>query len=291
METNKKKNGLLYIEEHLSCRNYMTTIETGFKYLELDKGTEIKENNVYKNCLLFFLEGEFTINCNQYRNRLFHMGEMLLIPQSSQLKITTETDVKLLSLFFDTFGTNCDKLTLQSLSDICKKITYNFEPVKIKYPLTSFLDILIHCIRNKMNCFHLHDLMQKEFFLLLRGFYDKEKIAVLFFPIVGKDMDFKSFIIQNYDKVNDVEQLILLSNLGRSSFFVKFSKVFGMTAKQWILKQKDQRILTKLTEPGINIKNVIEELGFDSQAYFNRYCRKHFGCTPKELIKRCQNDY
>ena len=37
MESKLMKSELLYIEEHLSCRNYMTTIETGFKYLEFDK--------------------------------------------------------------------------------------------------------------------------------------------------------------------------------------------------------------------------------------------------------------
>ncbi len=41
-----------------------------------------------------------------------------------------------------------------------------------------------------------------------------------------------------------------------------------MTAKQWMLKQRNQLILKKLTEPGVCIKDVIEELGFESQGYF-----------------------
>ena len=43
MESKLMKSELLYIEEHLSCQNYMTTIETGFKYLEFDKNTELQE--------------------------------------------------------------------------------------------------------------------------------------------------------------------------------------------------------------------------------------------------------
>ena len=54
------KSELLYIEEHLSCQNYMTTIETGFKYLEFDKNTEFEEDTTSKNYLLFFLKGDFT---------------------------------------------------------------------------------------------------------------------------------------------------------------------------------------------------------------------------------------
>ena len=141
-----------------------------------------------------------------------------------------------------------------------------------------------------MSCAHLHNLMQREFFFLLRGFYHKQEIAMLFYPIIGKEMDFKDFVMRNYTKVSNIEQLISLSNLGRSRFFTKFNEAFGMTAKQWMLKQKNQQILEKMTEPGIYIKDVIEELGFDSQVYFSRYCKHHFGCTPSQLMKRCQAD-
>ena len=130
--------------------------------------------------------------------------------------------------------------------------------------------------------------MQQEFFFLLRGFYEKQEIAVLFHPIIGKEMDFKDFVMHNHTKVDNIEQLISLSNMGRSYFFTKFNEVFGMTAKQWMLKQRNQRILEQMTEPGVCIKDVIEKLGFDSQGNFNRYCKQHFGCTPKQLIERCQ---
>ena len=288
METKHIKSKLLYIEEHLSCQNYVTTIETGFKYLEFGRGTKLEENNTNKNYLLFFLEGDFNISCNQFHNREFHAGQMILIPRSSRLKGIAKTDSNLISMFFDIPESNCDKLILQSLSNLCSNIEYDFIPVKIHNPLPLFFEVLTCCIKNDMNCAHLHDLMQREFFFLLRGFYEKQEIAALFYPIIGKEMNFKDFIIQNYTKVDNIEQLISLSNLGRSRFFTKFSDVFGMTAKQWMLKQKNQKILEKMTEPGVCIKDVIEELGFDSQVYFNRYCKQHFGCTPKQLIERCQ---
>ena len=85
METKPIRSELLYIEEHLSCRNYMTTIETGFKYLELDEITEFEEEDTNKNYLLFLLQGDFSISCNQFHNKPFHAGEMILIPRSSRL--------------------------------------------------------------------------------------------------------------------------------------------------------------------------------------------------------------
>ena len=61
-------------------------------------------------------------------------------------------------------------------------------------------------------------------------------------------------------------------------------------ARKIKLRGRYQQILEKMTEPGIYIKDVIEELGFDSQVYFSRYCKHHFGCTPSQLMKRCQAD-
>lgn len=48
METKHIKSELLYIEEHRSCQNYMTTIETGFKYLEFAKNAAFEEDNTTK---------------------------------------------------------------------------------------------------------------------------------------------------------------------------------------------------------------------------------------------------
>lgn len=74
------KSELLYIEEHLSCQNYMTTIETGFKYLEFDKNTEFEEDTTSKNYLLFFLKGDFTITCNQFHQQIVSCRREILIP-------------------------------------------------------------------------------------------------------------------------------------------------------------------------------------------------------------------
>lgn len=284
------KKEVLYIEEHLSCENNMTTINSGFKHIEFSENTEFGENNANKNYLLFFLEGDFAINCNQFHNRLFHAGDMILIPCSSHFKVVTKGKASILSMFFDSPERYCDKLVFQSLSIFCDNTEYEFEPVKIRYPLTSFLELLTYCIKNGMSCSHLHDLMQREFFFLLQGFYKRQEIAMLFYPIISKEMNFKDFVIHNYTKVSNIKQLILLSNLGRSRFFAKFNEAFGMTAKQWMLKQKNLQILEKMTEQDIYIKDIIEELGFDSQVYFSRYCKQHFGCTPSQLMKRCQAD-
>ena len=282
-------NDLLYIEEHLSCRNYMSNVTNGFTFIEINEKDIIEEEYATKNYLLFFLKGEFIIKCNQYNNRTFSQGEMILLPKSSIVKIAANSNSELLTMAFDIPESSCDKLIFQSLTTLCEDIVYDLNPIAIRYPLTPFLETLIYCLKNGMNCIHLHDIMQREFFFLLRGFYEKKEIAMLFHPIIGKELDFKDFVIQNYPDINNIDDLIALSNMGRTSFFVKFKEEFGITAKQWMLKQTKERILGKITEPGVCIKQLMDVCKFESQAQLYRYFKQQFDCTPKQLIDRYQS--
>ena len=286
MKTEFLLNDLLYIKEHLSCQNYMLEVTSGFKYFEFEKETYISEEYTNKNYMLFFLKGSYIINCNNCCNCKFKEGEMVLLPKSSIVKVTASQSSQLLIMMFDLPESHCDKLELQSLKKVCENINYTFAPIEINYPLTPFLEVLIYCLKNGMQCKHVHSMMQSQYFFLLRGFYEKEKIATLFYPIIGKELSFKNFIIHNYPLVDNIDQLIALSNMGRSSFFVKFREEFGMTAKQWMLKQMKERILGKVMEPGICVKQLTEVCGFESQAQLYRYFKQYFNCTPKELIKR-----
>lgn len=286
MKTKILLNDLLYLEEHLSCQNYMLEVTSGFKYFEFERDTYISEEYTNKNYLLFFLKGTFTISCNSFCNCKFKEGEMVLLPKSSIVKMEVEQFSQLLIMIFDLPENHCDKLALQSLKKTCENIHYAFMPIEINYPLTPFLEILTHCLKNGIQCKHIHSMMQSQYFFLLRGFYKKEMIATLFHPIIGKELSFKNFIIENYPLVDNIEQLIVLSKMGRTSFFVKFREEFGMSAKQWMLKQMKERILGKVMEPGISVKQLTDVCGFESQAQLYRYFRQYFNCTPKELIER-----
>ena len=291
METKLLLNDLLYIDEHLSCRNYMSEITTGFKYIEFEEEIKIEEECTSKNHLLFFLKGEYTINCNQFYGCEFHEGEMVLLPKSSMVKILATKHSQLLTMVFDIPESNCDKLEFQALAKICTNIEYSFNSTKILYPLMPFMEVLVYCLKNGMECMHLHSIMQREFFFLLRGFYKKEEIAALFYPIIGRELSFKDFVIQNYPLVNSIDELISISKMGRTTFFVKFKDEFGITAKQWMLKQMKERILGKVIEPGICVKQLMDVCGFESQAQLYRYFKQYFDCTPKQLIDRYQAEF
>lgn len=287
---NKKTslNNLLYIQEHLSCGNYLEKVENGFKYIEFKQDEVILEKETAWNYIVFLIEGECVINYNQFKDRKVQAGSIILLPKMATITIGITAGTRLISLSFSISLNLCDKFALQSLTGLCEEIDYDFKPLSIRYPLPPFLELVTHCLTQKMDCVHFHSLLQQELFLLLRGFYSKEELALLFYPILATELSFKDFIIENYSRVNNVNDLISISNMGKCKFYSKFKKVFGVTAKQWLLKQRNLHILNKVMESETTIGELMEEFNFDSQAHFTHYCKQHFNCTPRELIMKYQ---
>ena len=286
MKNELQFHDLLYVNEHRTCYHYMAEIGTGFIYDELKAGEGFRLSNLHRNHLLLFLDGSCTLSYNQFINRHFKAGEMVLIPGAAEFQGTVDEDLKLLNMSFETPMNGCDKLLLQSFQSRYIQVQYDFRPLPIRYPLDAFAEQLSYCLRNGINCAHFHELKHKELFFYIRGFYTKDEIVEFFYPIVGQSFDFRKFVFDNYRKIRTLYELIELSNMSRNSFMRKFKAEFGITAKQWMLKQTCQRMAYAFTQPEATVKEVMAELGFDSPSNFNRFCKANFQCSPSELLRR-----
>ncbi len=283
-------NDLLYVSEHLTCKHYMVDLSFGFHYQEYPSGIHESARTIDRNIIIFILEGSLSFSYDQFSNRVFTTGDILFIPKASTVDGKVIQDAKVVYMAFDVLTSPCDKQNLILLDETCKQIKYDFEPLKMNSPMSSFINSLIYYLRNGGSCVHLHEIKQKELFLIFRWFYTKEQVAALLYPIIGRSFDFKNFILDNYAQCNKLEELIKLSNMSPNVFMRKFKKEFGMTAYQWMLKQMCQRIVYKVSHPGISIKEVMIEVGIDDPTHFNRICKRHFNKTPKELIAFYQSN-
>mgnify|MGYP002231029439 CR=1 FL=1 len=66
----------------------------------------------------------------------------------------------------------------------------------------------------------------------------------------------------------------------------KFIQEFGEPVSVWLQKQKNQKILSRLSYDSISIKEIAHEFGFLSASSFNKYCKCNFGYNPTELKNR-----
>lgn len=259
--------------------------DTRFRYNEFNTGVHLKRRNTTQNFLLLFLEGTCLVSCNQFRKRRFNEKEMVLIPRNAYVEGRVLNKLKVVSFGFGIPHCNNDRYSLESLSTGLSNIAYDFEALPIRRPISLFCDLLISNLKLGVDCDHFHEIMHKELFLYLQWYYSRTELAYLLHPILANDLDFKNFILTHLPKVNKIKELIQLSSYSRSSFYRKFNSVFGMPIKQWIVLQQTNLVLTRMADPYVSIKDIMSEIDMDSPSQFNRFCRKHFGCTPLTLLK------
>ena len=112
----------------------------------------------------------------------------------------------------------------------------------------------------------------------------------LFHPIMGKEFDFKIAVLQHRDRVQSKKEMALLLGMSNSDLQRKFIQEFGETVSAWLQKQKNRKILSRLSFDSVSIKEIVHEFGFSSAASFNKYCKSNFGCNPTELRKKIKED-
>jgi AraC-like DNA-binding protein len=276
---------LLYVQEHLSCKNYVSDFHIGFSYQEVKEGENLRLSNKYFNYFIFLLEGEVMVSCNEFRNHLCHGGETIFIVQDSDSVAEAITDVKYILLSFDNQFTLCDRLALESLSTNNKRPPV-FNKIDIRPPLRAVLDSVLFYLEYKIQCKHLFAIKQKEVFLIFRAFYTKEEMSRFLSPMLNKNLDFKAFVLQHYQEVKTVEELANMCKISVRSFNRKFNDYFGDSPYSWMLKQKSRHIKTRLADGKTTFSMIIKEYGFSSPAHFTTYCKKQFGESPSRLRKQ-----
>lgn len=82
-------------------------------------------------------------------------------------------------------------------------------------------------------------------------------------------------------------------NISRTYFHRIYSKAFGVTFMQDVINSRLAAAADMLTGTNRSVSYIAEKCGYDSDSYFMRQFRKHYGCTPTEYRRRCiaENGY
>ena len=290
MDNELLRHDLLYVDEHLTCTHYRADVGTGFVYREFGRGESLTCDNVQCHHLLMFLNGKCTISCNQFFDRRFKSGEMILIPRGSMFCIRSDSGMQFLDMKFNVLISGCDKLALQHYVNSCSGVSYDFQPVEIRYPLSAYIDLLVYCLQNGMSCAHLHEMKHRELFLYLRGFYTREEVVALLLPILSANSDFRSLVYELLPRVQSVADMAKLAGMTYEAFERRFRREFDTTAYKWLLKQICQRIVGYLSNPEMTIKQAALRAGFESLDRFSHFCKRHLGASPRQLIEKYREE-
>ena len=161
-----------------------------------------------------------------------------------------------------------------------------FYSLSICPPLRHVLDSICFYLKQKVQCSHMHELKQKEIFMVFGTFYNRTDMAHFLMPITGRDPNFKSFVLENYLQIRNIKQFAQLYHCSERSFNRKFKSCFHDTPYNWILNQKTRHIKGQLANRNIPISEIARTFHFASPSHFTTYCKKRLGITPSEFREK-----
>lgn len=279
----------LYMKSHnqknpLTQKYYNSDFNVEFNIKQERKGKTIQIKEMQLNHLLFILEGELNVSCNEFRNHLCVAGDMLFVSRESNLSAEAYTETTYLLLSFNNQTQLLEQLELGDLKEYANERNI-FNKLDVRPPLHGVLDSLLFYKKNKISSQLLDEAKQKEIFLVLKTFYTKQELSRFLKPILNQEMDFKAFVIKHHMGAKNVEELAQICNLSVRSLTRKFKVYFDDSPYRWMLKQKSHHVKEMLVDKKIPMQHIIKEYGFSSPAHFTTYCKKHFGMTPSAYRK------
>lgn len=235
---------LNYIKEHTSCVNYKTEEDAGFALKEAVSGEHFdnRQQEIKANHLIFILSGEVSITKDSKEETRVRAGEFIFIPLSSHYTGTVIRPGTYISLsFFHDAISLCDKHMLSSYLKEAQNTPLCFKPLSVRTPLDMFLHLLESYLQAGVNCKHLHELKERELFIIFRTAYTKSEIIQLLYPIMGIEVDFKAAVLKHKDRVRSKQELAKLLGMSGSELHRKFTQEFGETVQSWLQKQKTRK--------------------------------------------------
>jgi AraC-like DNA-binding protein len=278
-------NYKLAVKEPLSLRLYSPALPTGFRLRELEEGSAWGATNKDYHHMLFMLDGEALISCNEFTNCPIRTGEFVLIPIASDMICKALSHCRILLFTFEQFFHLSDREYVHEICNITSGTIYDFKPATVRPPLDKFLSHIILYFKQGMNKPLLHNIKHVELAVILRSFYSKKEVASIFHPIAGKAINFRIEVMRNYRKVAHVDDLASLFGMEKRTFGRQFKDEFGMSPYQWILNQKAKHVRFSLTESKLSLDSIRKAHGFKFPGHFTRFCREQFQSTPTKLVR------
>jgi len=98
------------------------------------------------------------------------------------------------------------------------------------------------------------------------------------------------FILQNFQKKIQTEDLLEISHKSYASFYSAFKRAFQMPFKDYLVNVRVGYACKRLAEGSINISEIAYESGFENMSNFNRQFKKIKGVTPSRFQKQYEDE-
>ena len=141
-------------------------------------------------------------------------------------------------------------------------------------------------LKEQIPCGKLIEIKCQELVYILTCYYPLPQLSIFFYPISRYTESFHYFVMQNYDKVKNVEDFAHFGGYTTTTFRRLFKNMYGEPVYEWILNKKREGILNDLQHTKQKITEISQRYGFDSLSHFAHFCKASFGDSPRALRSR-----
>lgn len=279
------------LQEHVVCSHYLDKTQVKFLHLRITPEMPFIPPRTEASMLFFLVSGCCRVETSERGDSIeVQAGQLLFITAGCYFKATGAPIGECLLLRFTEFSF-CENLTFQSLAPYAENLKPTVEPYDIAPPLTLFLRNMMFYTDNQINCTHLQQIKQDECFILMRICYTKEMLARIFAPLLcDKDLALKMKIQRFAAHARTIAELAAHCKMTEITIKRKIKALFGFTAYQWMLQQRNRQILFDLRN-GMTPKEICFSYSYPSQSNFASYCKRQFGFTPTQITQMPQEEY
>ncbi len=243
------------------------------------------------NIFLFFLSGSVILNCKYYESYNMDYSSIVTLPKKCEFSIEYSEGSEFLILGYDDPSSEAGRKILDAVRLKIDDKRIKIAALSIHKMIASYIELLKSYSQISKPCPEIFRLKKEELYVLLRCLYKDFELAHFFYPVLIESCSFRQYILDNYDKVSNVQELIDGLSISKSIFYDKFKQEFGQSAKQWLIERLKERILKRITDVSVTAKDIMYEFEFSSPEHLNTFCKKQFGLTPGRLIDSVQREF
>ncbi len=281
------------LKEHSICFNYDHSDSAMIDVWEVKKGEDRETVSRY-HTVVFTLKGEIQFRLNDYPEASMREGSFIFIPFGATIQYAAACDTELLLVRMYDHVRFCESFGIEQLFVYGRGRSLNPGKthciLEANKAVRNYITSLEPFTEGDFRCRYYHDIKVREFFVLLRIYYDKEHLKNFFHKILSIDTAFVDVVKYNYQAYNTAQELAGALNYSFSGFSKKFKSVFGVPVYAWMKEQKARAIYKEICTGNKTFKQIAAEFGFSSSSQFIDFCKANLGNAPGKIRKKPLND-
>ncbi len=215
---------------------------------------------------------------------------VLTIPLAAECETLLDDNLPLLSLIIDFDMT----VILELISQLDEHGQIDKQPVNANKGLfvsrctegmSCVIQRLATCLTSPLQCDVIgKGLLKEVFFHILSGPQAAPLVALASHStLLSRIEHVLKHVHNNYQNTFDVDQLAGMVNMSSSTFHRNFKQITSLSPMQYIKKIRLNRARELLQDQGLKVKQVAQQVGYESAAQFSREFTRYYGKAPSAL--------